>query len=168
MVALPGYQVQGTDAPAQQKGLDDIHHRFLQIKTTPRIEMSLGGGIEIHIFDVEMQQIRARVGQRAGNVQITLQEPIQLGGRAQLTPMEKTGVAVGQIHSGRLIQRLATHEFNEPLAHGSVGIQRFHGLPSLSDRMKIVKHRSFISGKRISRRRRFCLFPPSIFGSLGS
>ena len=72
LAVLRGDDVQWADPPSEEKSFYHLDDGFLHIKRKPGIEKGFSRGVEIDVFDIEVQEKRSRVCERAPDIDVTL------------------------------------------------------------------------------------------------
>jgi hypothetical protein len=117
VVSLAGDDVEGSDTEVEEDFFDDFDGGFLEGERSLGVEESLGGGVEVNVFDIEMDEEGAVVVEGAGDVEMVIEEPVQFFGRMKDRPGVGDAVALGDIGAGSGGQIVATaHELDEAFA----------------------------------------------------
>ena len=81
------------------------------------MQVGLSGGVEVYVFDIEVDEEGAVIVEGAGGVEVILEEPIQVIGGVEGAPGVGDAVAAGEVGAGgggRIIG--AAHELDEAFA----------------------------------------------------
>jgi hypothetical protein len=116
-MALAGDEVERGDAEFEEGFFDDFDEGFLEGEGTFGIEVGLRGGVEVYVFDIEVDEEGAMVVEGAGGVELILEEPVEVMGGMEGAPGVGDAVAAGEVGAGgggRIIG--AAHELDKAFA----------------------------------------------------